>query len=81
MPDWALVQRRAVGRRIRALRHAENIAMDVLALRAGLGKDTVYRAEKATYAVTIDSLLLIANGLGVPPGALFDDLPAAPGPG
>ena len=80
MPEWVLDQRRAVGQRIRALRHAEDIAMDVLALRAGVGKDTVFRAETARIAVTLDSLLLIANGLGVPASALFDDLPPGPGP-
>ncbi|MEY9837114.1 helix-turn-helix domain-containing protein [Streptacidiphilus sp. EB103A] len=81
LPDWALAQRRAVGDRIRQLRVERDIAQDALSVGVGLGKDAVFRAENASNALTLDTLLLIANGLGVAPSVLFDDIPRGPGLG
>lgn len=78
LPDWALAQRRAIGQRIRDIRIQRNVAQDALAHSVGLGKDAVFRAENATHALTLDTLLLIAAGLGVAPGELFRDIPRAP---
>lgn len=81
LPDWALAQRRAVGNRIRQLREERDVAQDALSLGVGLGKDAAFRAENASNAVTLDTLLLLASGLGVPPSAFFDGIPRGPGQG
>lgn len=66
LPDWVLLQRRAIGNRIRAERTRQKLTQERLAERAGLDRKTVNRIEQGTHATLIDHLLLLADALDVP---------------
>ncbi|MFD7413555.1 helix-turn-helix transcriptional regulator [Kitasatospora purpeofusca] len=73
LPSWVPLERRLVGRRIRAIREARGYSQESLAHEAGVHRHTVYRAELGTHGIGIDGLLLIAHTLGVPPTRFFTD--------
>lgn len=66
LPPWVITRRQAIGDNIRAARTAQRLSQEKLAELAGLDRKTVNRVEQATYATSIDHLLLIADALGVP---------------
>lgn len=66
MPDWVLLQRRAIGDHVRAERTRQKLTQERLAENAGLDRKTVNRIEQGTHATLIDHLTLIARALGVP---------------
>ncbi|GGW15688.1 hypothetical protein GCM10018980_52220 [Streptomyces capoamus] len=65
-PDWVLARRRAVGARIRDARLHANLTQERLAELAGLDRQAINRIEQAHSSPKLDSLLLIAEALGVP---------------
>jgi transcriptional regulator with XRE-family HTH domain len=60
-----------VGERIRALRKAAGLSQERLAERAGLHYTYIGAVERAERNVTLDTLVRIANGLGVAVGDFF----------
>jgi transcriptional regulator with XRE-family HTH domain len=74
LPDaTTLRRRRAVGDRLRSLRHLRNLAQDALADRAGLHRSTLQRVEYGKSAVSLDLLWAISDALGVPVTWLLSD--------
>jgi DNA-binding XRE family transcriptional regulator len=71
LPDWVLVQRQQVGRRIRELRRERGLSQLRLAEQAGVERKAIYRAELATHSTGVDHLVMIAAALGVPASTLF----------
>ncbi|WP_329460894.1 helix-turn-helix domain-containing protein [Streptomyces sp. NBC_01431] len=66
LPDWVLTRRRAIGDRIRAARLHANLTQEKVALRAGLDRATYNRIEQGHSSPVLDSLILIADAIGVP---------------
>ncbi|MEV7470291.1 helix-turn-helix transcriptional regulator [Streptomyces kronopolitis] len=64
-PTWVLAHRRRIGDRIRELRAERGLSQERLAEMAGVSRYSVYRAENATHATSIDHLIQIADALGV----------------
>ena len=60
-----------VGEHIRALRKAAGLSQEQLAERAGLHYTYIGAVERAERNVTLDTLVRIANGLGVEVGDFF----------
>jgi transcriptional regulator with XRE-family HTH domain/quercetin dioxygenase-like cupin family protein len=75
----------ALARAVRARRGELGLTLDVLARRTGLSKGFLSQMEAGKANPTLNSLLLVANALGLPPAALFtldtrvaDAAPAGP---
>lgn len=65
-PAWVLTRRRAIGDHIRAAREHANLSQEEAALRAGLARHNFNRIEQGHSAARIDSLIRIADAIGVP---------------
>jgi len=65
-PDWVIARRRAVGDRIRAARLHAGLTQETLAELAGLDRQAVNRIEQGHASPILDSLIRIADALGVP---------------
>jgi transcriptional regulator with XRE-family HTH domain len=68
----------SIGRRIRELRHGQNLTLNDLADRVGLTKGQVSRIENGKVSSPVGTLVQIAKGLGVTLGELFTPDPARP---
>lgn len=66
-------QRAEVGRRIKRLRHAQDLTVHDLAKRSTISAGYLSEVERGMSAVSIDKLKQIAVGLGVGVDALLDD--------
>jgi transcriptional regulator with XRE-family HTH domain len=56
---------REVGNRIKAFRHAKGVTQDQLAELAGLNRAHLYRLENGKQSMTLRTLKIIADTLGV----------------
>ncbi|HZF92097.1 helix-turn-helix transcriptional regulator [Streptomyces sp.] len=65
-PDWVLARRRAVGDRIRAVRLNANLTQEAVALAAGVDRPSVVRIEQGQQSPTLDTLIRLADAIGVP---------------
>ncbi|MFZ4264521.1 helix-turn-helix domain-containing protein [Streptomyces arboris] len=65
-PTWVIARRRAIGDRIRAARQEAKLTQEQTALRIGMDRATYNRIEQGHSAALIDSLILIADAIGVP---------------
>jgi transcriptional regulator with XRE-family HTH domain len=65
----------AFGRRLRALRKEHGVSQYVLARRTDLHQTAISRFERGLREPQLKSILRLADGLGVKPEALVDDLP------
>ena len=65
-PDWVLTRRRAIGDHIRTARLAAGLTQEQVALRIGMDRATYNRIEQGHAAALIDSLIRIADAIGVP---------------
>jgi transcriptional regulator with XRE-family HTH domain len=65
-PDWVLTRRRAVGERIRAARIHANLTQETVALRAETDRPSVVRIEQGQQSPTLDTLIRLADAIGVP---------------
>jgi transcriptional regulator with XRE-family HTH domain len=65
-PDWVLVQRRAIGQRIRAARLHASRTQEQVALQSGVDRASVVRIEQGQQSPTLDTLIRIAAAIGVP---------------
>ncbi|MEE4489902.1 helix-turn-helix domain-containing protein [Streptomyces sp. BE230] len=65
-PEWVLTHRRAIGDRIRAERTARRISQERLGELCGADRQTINRIEQGHHAARIDTLIRIADAIGVP---------------
>ncbi|MFI2367442.1 helix-turn-helix domain-containing protein [Streptomyces sp. NPDC018833] len=65
-PDWVLARRRAIGDHIRAARLHASLTQETVALRAEMDRATYNRIEQGHSAALIDTLIRIADVIGVP---------------
>lgn len=65
-PAWDLVQRQAIGERIRAARLYANLTQEQLGERAGADNKTIHRIEYALSDPSLGLLLRIARAVDVP---------------
>ncbi|MBD2831677.1 helix-turn-helix domain-containing protein [[Kitasatospora] papulosa] len=65
-PDWVLTRRRAIGDHIRTARLAAGLTQEQVALRIGMDRATYNRIEMGHSAALLDSLIRIADAIGVP---------------
>ena len=65
-------RRRALGARIRALRHAQGWSQEVLADRASLHRTYVSSVELGERNISMDNLYAVADALHVQVRELFD---------
>ncbi|WP_097865942.1 helix-turn-helix domain-containing protein [Streptomyces sp. rh34] len=65
-PAWVITRRRAIGDRIRAARLAARQTQEQIALNTGMDRATYNRIEQGHSAALVDSLILIADAIGVP---------------
>ena len=63
-----------VGKRIRSLRRASGLTLEVLAERAGLHPNFLGLVERGTKNPSLDTMVHISSGLNVEPQSLFDGL-------
>ncbi|CAL9476232.1 hypothetical protein SUDANB6_02941 [Streptomyces sp. enrichment culture] len=64
-PAWVLDQRRAVGDRIRAARLHASLTQETVALRAETDRPSVVRIEAGQQSPTLDTLIRLADAIGV----------------
>lgn len=64
-PERVHARRRAVGERIRAARLWANLTQEQTALRAGIGLDTYNRIEQGHASPRLDTLIRVADAIGV----------------
>jgi transcriptional regulator with XRE-family HTH domain len=64
----------AFGQRLRELRAEHGVSQDTLARATGIHPTAIGRFERGDREPRLTSILRIAHGLGMPPGALLDDL-------
>lgn len=65
-PDWVLTRRRAIGSRIRDARLWANLTQERLSVRSGVDRQTINRIEQGHASPRVDTLLLLADAIGVP---------------
>lgn len=65
-PAWVIARRRAIGDHIRAARLDAGLTQEQTALRIGMDRATYNRIEQGHSAALLDSLILIADAIGVP---------------
>ena len=65
-PDWVLARRRAIGDHIRTARLTAGLTQEQVALRIGMDRATYNRIEMGHAAALLDSLIRIADAIGVP---------------
>ncbi|WP_432147980.1 helix-turn-helix domain-containing protein [Streptomyces sp. bgisy029] len=71
-PDWVIARRRSIGCRIRAAREATGRTQEQIALSIGMDRATYNRIEQGHSAALVDSLILIADAIGVPLSELVE---------
>lgn len=76
-PEWVLPRRQQLGRHVARLRADRGLVVDDVASVTGLDRKTVMATEGGRNVPTLDTLLLIADALGVSVSELLDDGPAA----
>ena len=69
-PDWVLARRRAVGDRLRDLRHERKLTQEKLAELAGMDRQAINKIELGHQSVLLDNLVRILAALD----AAFADL-------
>lgn len=65
-PDWVASRRRDIGDHIRAARLQANLTQETLAETIGLDRASMNRIEQGHSAARIDTLIRIADAIGVP---------------
>lgn len=65
-PDWVASRRRDIGDHIRTARLYANLTQERLAEMAGLDRASMNRIEQGHSAARIDTLIRIADAIGVP---------------
>jgi transcriptional regulator with XRE-family HTH domain len=65
-PERVIARRRAIGEHIRAARLYANLTQEAVGLRAGIGLASYNRIEQGHASPRLDSLIRIADAIGVP---------------
>ncbi|MEV8623426.1 helix-turn-helix transcriptional regulator [Streptomyces sp. NPDC051079] len=65
-PDWVLHRRRQIGRQIRESRLHRNLTQEGVANSIPMDRPTYNRIEQGHASAGLDTLLLIADAIGVP---------------
>ncbi|MGW2177727.1 helix-turn-helix domain-containing protein [Streptomyces sp. NPDC001732] len=65
-PERVIARRRAIGEQLRAARLWANLSQEEVALRAGITLGLYNRIEQGHAAARIDTLIRIADAIGVP---------------
>ncbi|MEU9861351.1 helix-turn-helix transcriptional regulator [Streptomyces sp. NPDC047971] len=65
-PEWALARRRQIGDQIRAARLHANLTQEAVANAIPMDRATYIRIEQGQASPLLDSLILIADAIGVP---------------
>jgi transcriptional regulator with XRE-family HTH domain len=65
-PDWVLARRRVIGERIREARRRAHLTQEAVANRIGIDRPSIVEIEQGQRNMTIDTLLRIADAIGVP---------------
>lgn len=65
-PDWVLARRRHIGDQIRAARLHANLTQEGVANAIQMGRPNYVRIEQGQASPTLDTLILIADAIGVP---------------
>ncbi|MFE3400805.1 helix-turn-helix domain-containing protein [Streptomyces anulatus] len=65
-PERVLARRRAIGLRIRAAREHAGLTLEAVGLRSGIRITTISDIEQGHRAALIDTLIKIADAIGVP---------------
>ncbi|AZM93333.1 XRE family transcriptional regulator [Streptomyces sp. W1SF4] len=74
MPESVLARRRRIGEQIRAARLERNLTQERVAERAnGMDRATYVNIERGKSSPLLDSLILIADAIGVPLSYLVRD--------
>ena len=71
--DLAITRRHAFGRRVRALRTADDVSQEALAERAGLHRTYVSSVERGERNISLNNIYALADALGVEVSALFEE--------
>lgn len=62
-----MVDKKAIGARVRRIRRAQDITQEQLAARIDVAHSTVVRIEKGQTGPSLDTLFKLADALGVDP--------------
>jgi transcriptional regulator with XRE-family HTH domain len=65
-PEWVLARRRRIGDQIRDARLHANLTQEAVALRVPMERPNYVRIERGQSSPTLDTLILIADAIGVP---------------
>lgn len=65
-PDPYLPRRRAIGQKVREARLRANLTQETVALRLGIDRPSVVEIEAGRRNMTINTLLGVADAIGVP---------------
>jgi transcriptional regulator with XRE-family HTH domain len=71
MPTKKSASNRAIGAAVRALRETQGSTQEAFALKAGLDRSYYGAIERGEFNVTVDTLVTIAEGLGVRPSEVL----------
>lgn len=66
VPPHVIARRQHIGRQIRAARLARDLTQEAVALRIGMDRATYVRIEQGQSSPLLDTLILIADAIGVP---------------
>ncbi|MEU6756989.1 helix-turn-helix transcriptional regulator [Streptomyces sp. NPDC046685] len=66
IPDHVLARRRRIGEQTRAARLERNLTQEQVALRIGMDRASYVRIEQGQASPLLDTLILIADAIGVP---------------
>ncbi len=65
-PERVLARRRAIGLRVRAAREGASLTLEAVWLRSGIRTTTISDIEQGHRAAMIDTVIKIADAIGVP---------------
>lgn len=65
-PDWVIARRHQIGDQIRAARQRAHMSQEAVAHAVPMERPNYVRIELGQASATLDTLLLIANAIGVP---------------
>ncbi|MEU5036534.1 helix-turn-helix transcriptional regulator [Streptomyces rubiginosohelvolus] len=71
-PDWVITRRRAIGARIRAARGDAGLTQQQVAEKIGMDRANYVNIEQGHIAPLVDSLIRIADAIGVPLSSLVE---------
>ncbi|MFE9845753.1 helix-turn-helix domain-containing protein [Streptomyces goshikiensis] len=73
VPAHVIARRRRIGEQTREARLFRGLTQEAVALRAGMDRATYVRIEQGHSSPLLDSLILIADAIGVPLAELVRD--------